>query len=235
VTNDQVAGRRSHNGKARTPTVQAGGARRQRLSAMGAASGLRPASSPTSLSCPRSSPAGSSLRRLAGFISAGDHTSTYAQGVRTPALHSRIVCPGRAPLGGVERPRRAVRFARLIHTARPRSWRTFGLRRFGGKLSLPWLLPRVVPDRGRTEGAQMRYKVGVEQVRPWRIVPTGSSGRPGLPGRPNPCGGHRDRQRRPRDQDRWAGRAGPRLGRSVLRREVPRAVSRPSSPSTRVA
>jgi hypothetical protein len=34
-----------------------------------------------------------------------------------------------APLGGVERPRRAVRFARLIHSARPRSWRTFGPRR----------------------------------------------------------------------------------------------------------
>jgi hypothetical protein len=29
----------------------------------------------------------------------------------------------------VERPRRKVRFARLIHAARPRSWRTFGPRR----------------------------------------------------------------------------------------------------------
>jgi hypothetical protein len=29
----------------------------------------------------------------------------------------------------VERPRRAVRFAQLIPTTRPRSWRTFGPRR----------------------------------------------------------------------------------------------------------
>jgi hypothetical protein len=34
-----------------------------------------------------------------------------------------------APLGAVVRPRRKVRFARLIHAARPRSWRTFGPRR----------------------------------------------------------------------------------------------------------
>jgi len=34
-----------------------------------------------------------------------------------------------APLGGVVRPRRVVRFARLIDPARPRSWRTFGPRR----------------------------------------------------------------------------------------------------------
>ena len=39
------------------------------------------------------------------------------------------ISAGHAPLGGVERPRRVVRFARLIHAARPRSWRTCGPRR----------------------------------------------------------------------------------------------------------
>ena len=34
-----------------------------------------------------------------------------------------------APLGGVERPRRVVRFARLIHRRVRASWRTFGPRR----------------------------------------------------------------------------------------------------------
>jgi hypothetical protein len=38
----------------------------------------------------------------------------YAQGARTPALHHRSVCPGRCPSGGVVRPRRVVRFARLM-------------------------------------------------------------------------------------------------------------------------
>jgi hypothetical protein len=45
-----------------------------------------------------------------------------------------------APSGGGERPRRKVRFARLIHAARPRSWRTYGPRR------LACLLLRVVEE-----------------------------------------------------------------------------------------
>jgi hypothetical protein len=49
------------------------------------------------------------------------------------------------PSGGVERPRRAVRFARLIH----QPVRVLGVpsvrAAFGGNLSLPWWLLRVVP------------------------------------------------------------------------------------------
>jgi hypothetical protein len=49
-----------------------------------------------------------------------------------------------APLGGVERPRRVVRFARLIH----RRVRVLGgpavRAAFGGNLSLPWLLLSVI-------------------------------------------------------------------------------------------
>jgi hypothetical protein len=49
-----------------------------------------------------------------------------------------------APLGGVERPRRAVRFARLMH----RRVRVLGgptvRAASGGNLSLAWLLPTVV-------------------------------------------------------------------------------------------
>jgi hypothetical protein len=41
------------------------------------------------------------------------------------------------------RPRRAVRFARLIHAARLRSWRTFGPRRLRRRSELAWLPPRV--------------------------------------------------------------------------------------------
>jgi hypothetical protein len=50
-----------------------------------------------------------------------------------------------APLGGMERPRRAVRFARLIH----RRGRDLGgpsaRAAFGGNLTLPWLPHRVIP------------------------------------------------------------------------------------------
>jgi hypothetical protein len=45
------------------------------------------------------------------------------------------------PFGGVDRPRRVVRFARLIHAARPRSWRALGPRRLRRHLGLTvgWL------------------------------------------------------------------------------------------------
>jgi hypothetical protein len=48
--------------------------------------------------------------------------------VPLPAV-AGVVCPAQIPLGGMERPRRKVRFAPLIHAARPRCWRTCGPRR----------------------------------------------------------------------------------------------------------
>ena len=71
----------------------------------------------------------------------------------------------------------------------------------------------------------MRYKVGAEQVehvpslahRPdgvFRVARTAPVG-------PTHAVDAATRRGRLRDQDRRAGRAGPRLGRSVLRREVP--------------
>jgi hypothetical protein len=71
------------------------------------------------------------------------YAGPYAGHPRTPLAAGGPVPAGRPPRGasrpqrprltgpprGVERPRRAVRFARLIHTARPRSWRTYGPRR----------------------------------------------------------------------------------------------------------
>jgi hypothetical protein len=80
--------------------------------------------------------------RVPGPLVAGDPTATPTSlaarsptAMGTPAggvpLASAVeaVCPAQSPLGGVERPRRKVRFARLIHAARPRSWRTYGPRR----------------------------------------------------------------------------------------------------------
>jgi len=55
---------------------------------------------------------------------------------------------------------------------------------------------------------------------PWSIAPTPPSGRAEPPGRPDPCGFHQDRRGRLRDQGRRTGGAGPRLGRSILRREM---------------
>jgi hypothetical protein len=49
------------------------------------------------------------------------------------------------PLGGVERPRQAVRFARLIHTTRRHLGGPAVRAACGGNLSLPWLLRTVVP------------------------------------------------------------------------------------------
>jgi hypothetical protein len=80
---------------------------------------LRPPATPspttTSMSCLRSSPTGSSSRpiRWPGHQRQRSR-APYAQGARTPALHHRSVCPGRCPSGGVVRPRRVVRFARLM-------------------------------------------------------------------------------------------------------------------------
>jgi Acetyltransferase (GNAT) domain len=50
-----------------------------------------------------------------------------------------------APLGGVERPRRVVRFARLINRRGRAFWPAFGRRRLRRHLSLTWLPRRVVP------------------------------------------------------------------------------------------
>ncbi len=52
-----------------------------------------------------------------------------------------------APLGGVLRPRRKERFARLTHEARPRSWRTFGRRRLRRQAQ-----PDLVATHGGTTG-----------------------------------------------------------------------------------
>jgi hypothetical protein len=74
-------------------------------------------------------------------VTSGPHSP---QALVVPQLPQVFAEPGRvqlmAPSGGVERPRRKVRFARLIHAARPRSWRTFGPRR------LACLLLRVVEE-----------------------------------------------------------------------------------------
>ena len=57
------------------------------------------------------------------------YAGTYAGHPRTPSPAGSAVCPGQAPLGGVERPRRMVRFARLMHQ-RVRAFRpAFGRRR----------------------------------------------------------------------------------------------------------
>jgi hypothetical protein len=53
-----------------------------------------------------------------------------------------------APWGGVARPRRVVRFARLIHAAHPRPWRTCGPR-YGDNPSRIWLpLTAALDDAG---------------------------------------------------------------------------------------
>jgi len=49
-----------------------------------------------------------------------------------------------APLGGVERPRREVRFARLIHRRGRASGGPSARAAFGGNLSLAWVLLTVV-------------------------------------------------------------------------------------------
>jgi hypothetical protein len=68
----------------------------------------------------------------------------YAQGWRTPGLGGRAHLSSSVPLGGVERPRRAVRFARLTH----RRVRVLGgpavRAACGGNLACPALLRRVV-------------------------------------------------------------------------------------------
>jgi hypothetical protein len=73
----------------------------------------------------------------------------YALGVRTPSPPRGWISAGYTPSGGVERPGRKVRFARLIH----RPGRTLGgpavRAAFGSNLSLPWLLLRVVPQAYR--------------------------------------------------------------------------------------
>ena len=51
----------------------------------------------------------------------------------------------RDPLGGVERQRWPVRFARLIHRRVRALGRPLASAAFGGNLSLPWTLLTVVP------------------------------------------------------------------------------------------
>jgi hypothetical protein len=53
----------------------------------------------------------------------------HAEAFLPLASVARVVCRVQRPRGGVERPRRKERFARLTHAARPRSWRTCGPRR----------------------------------------------------------------------------------------------------------
>ena len=66
-----------------------------------------------------------------------------------------------APLGGVERPRRVVRFARLIH----RRVRVLGGpavgAAFGGHLSLPWL-PLTVVRQIKPPRSLIRHRLGWE-------------------------------------------------------------------------
>jgi hypothetical protein len=64
----------------------------------------------------------------------------------------------------VERSRRVVRFARLIHTTRPRLLAGPAVRAaFGGNLSLTWLPHRVVRDERRA--ATRRHPRGLSQSR----------------------------------------------------------------------
>jgi hypothetical protein len=82
-----------------------------------------------------------------------------------------------APLGGVERPRRKVRFARLIHAARPRSWRTCGPRR---------LRRQFESDLAATQGGSARAAPHCRTLRSaWcgRGVPAGGRIAGGLPER----------------------------------------------------
>jgi hypothetical protein len=58
----------------------------------------------------------------------------HSTAVRTDEMADRSVAPW-----GVERPGRAVRFVRLIHAARPRSWRTCGPGRLRRQSQPPWL------------------------------------------------------------------------------------------------
>jgi hypothetical protein len=99
---------------------------------------------------------------------------TYASPYAGPTRTSGVPRTGWAadhrwsrPLRGVERPRRKVRFARLIHAARPRSWRTCGPRRLrrqyqpalvatdGGPVARPASPPQVAPA-----GPILRLSVG---------------------------------------------------------------------------
>jgi hypothetical protein len=75
------------------------------------------------------------------------------------AFGGRWVWP---PSGGVERPRRVVRFARLIHAARPRSWRTFGPRRLRRHSDADRIA--TLRDTGERRGAAMPVASSCSQV-----------------------------------------------------------------------
>ena len=73
---------------------------------------------------------GTGKRFRVNMISAiNPYVIPYALGVRTPGLAGRAHRCWSVPLRGVERPRRKVRFARLIHRRVCAFWRTFGPRR----------------------------------------------------------------------------------------------------------
>jgi hypothetical protein len=88
------------------------------------------------------------------------------------------------PSGGVERPRRKERFARLIHTARPRSWRTFGPRRLRRQSQPALVATECVAGSLRPYGSALadgmpslrnRHQVS-EQVDPPVVAAKGPSG-----------------------------------------------------------
>ena len=78
------------------------------------------------------------------------------------------------------KPAERMRFARLNHSARPRSWRAFGPRAaFGGNLSLPWLPPSVVPPR--RPGAVGSCAVAAIESATWARTPKHMRRRPERP------------------------------------------------------
>jgi hypothetical protein len=52
------------------------------------------------------------------------------------------IAAGQVPLGGVERPRRKVRFARLIHRRVRAFWQAFGLRRLRRQIDADRIAPQ---------------------------------------------------------------------------------------------
>jgi hypothetical protein len=89
-----------------------------------------------------------------------------------------------APLGGVERPHRKERFARLIDTARPRSWRTFGPRRLRRQLCADRLATRGGPAMSELDWVRLHPAVADSPTGPGHHLD-----RFGLPMRSGALGG----------------------------------------------
>jgi hypothetical protein len=129
------------------------------------------------------------------------------------------------------------------HKSRPtssfRTWpsmrlriRAVGRRRGFSSVVAPHLRDRSWSDRRHVVGPPRhplsasgpltcRLRRADQQDCPARSVKRRSGHRePNRPGRPHPCGLHQDRRGCLRDQGRRAGGAGPRLGGSLLRREM---------------